>query len=157
MQIRKVILFVCAFSFGFIVVPTANADVIVQYVVTDGYSHHEPMGYRPGSRLYSNGSRFQHNTYSSHNDYRNRYNAQREQHRRDHYRDYHPPRQYRNTYYSGRNHRDDRCGGSGYYRGDRKQNHRYNDNVDRRGHRSYRNNNRHEGLHHDGRVHITIK
>ncbi len=157
MQIRKIILFVSAFSFGLIVAPAANADIIVQYVVGDGYSHHDSKRHRLASRAYNNGSRFKHNTYSSHNGYRNRYHVQREQHRSDHYRGYHRTKQYRNSYYSGRNHRGYRRGGAGYSHDERKQNHRYNDNVDRRGYRSYRNNDRHEGLYNDRRVHITIK
>lgn len=163
MDIKRILL---AFTlmFGLSLVPTVNADVIVQYVVVDDHAHHEePMGYRPGTRLYNEGSRFRHNTYSSHNDYRNRYNAQREQHRRDYYRDNHPPRQYRNTYYSGRNYRGERCGGNGkqreysHHRDNRKQNHRYNAPIERKRHSSHRNDDWHEGLHSDGRVHITIK
>jgi len=92
MKNKRIILLAMALL-GLLSVPVANADVVVRYIVVDNGYYHEPMtGYYPGSRLYSNTSRFGNITYSNGLRYRNRCEDDRY---------YYQPHQYRNNYYYG--------------------------------------------------------
>lgn len=141
-------------------VPVANAEVVVRYVVVDdGYSHREPFGYRQGSRLYSNTSRFGNITYSNRSRYRDRCEDER----------YYEPRQYRNNYYYGQQNRYrnyDRRSRSKHYRGDNRRSdghyrdHHSDRNTQREYHGYYRSPAYPDKRMHsskNGRVHIKIK